>query len=115
MSAQPTTDHRPPTTDHREQSSSLVTRRPSLVTPARLLALGIAGYVVVFTLAAWYKYSTYQMGFDLGVHQQVLWNTAHGRVGATSAFADTESYFGIDIIPTELLLAPLYALFPSVY
>jgi uncharacterized membrane protein len=70
---------------------------------------------VVFTLAAWYKYTTYQMGFDLGVHQQVLWNTAHGRVAATSAFADTESYFGIDIIPTELLLAPLYALVPSIY
>ena len=72
-------------------------------------------YIVVFTLAAWYKYATYQMGFDLGVHEQVLWNTAHGRVAATSAFADTESYLGIDIIPTELLLAPLYALAPSAY
>jgi uncharacterized membrane protein len=79
------------------------------------MALGIAGYVVLFTLAAWYKYATYQMGFDLGVHEQVLWNTAHGRVAATSAFADTESYLGIDIILTELLLAPLYALAPSVY
>jgi uncharacterized membrane protein len=79
------------------------------------MALGVAGYILIFTLAAWYKYATYQMGFDLGVHQQVLWNTAHGRVAATSAFADTESYFGIDIIPTELLLAPLYALAPSIY
>src|SRR6185295_13951626 len=84
-------------------------------TPTRLLALGIALYILIFTGAAWYKYANYQMGFDLGVHQQVLWNTAHGRVAATSAFADTDSYLGIDMIPTELLLAPLYALFPSVY
>ncbi len=80
-----------------------------------LLALGILGYIVVFTAAAWYKYDTYQMGFDLGVHEQVLWNTAHGRIAATSAFAHTESYLGIDIIPTELLLAPIYALAPSAY
>jgi uncharacterized membrane protein len=86
-----------------------------ILTPTRLLAIGIIGYIVVFTLAAWYKYATYQMGFDLGVHQQVLWNTAHGRIAATSAFADTDSYLGIDIIPTELLLAPIYALIPSIY
>jgi uncharacterized membrane protein len=115
VSAQPTTDHRPPTTDEPRQKSPLVTRHSSLVTPTRLLALGIAAYILVFTLAAWYKYATYQMGFDLGVHEQVLWNTTHGRVAATSVFADTESYLGIDIIPTELLLAPLYALAPSVY
>src|SRR5215210_6171269 len=86
-----------------------------VLTPARLLALGIACYIAAFTAAAWFKYDTYQMGFDLGIHEQVLWNTAHGRIAATSAFADTESYLGIDIIPTELLLAPIYALAPSVY
>jgi uncharacterized membrane protein len=84
-------------------------------TPARLLRLGIISYIVLFTLAAWYKYDSYQMGFDLGVHEQVLWNTTHGRLAATSAFAGIDSYFGIDFIPTELLLAPLYALRPSVY
>ncbi|HET9221645.1 MAG TPA: DUF2079 domain-containing protein, partial [Roseiflexaceae bacterium] len=115
MSAQPTTDRRPPTADDQEHSPSLAARHSSLATPTRLLALAITGYIVVFALAAWYKYSTYQMGFDLGVHEQVLWNTAHGRVAATSAFADTESYLGIDIIPSELLLAPLYALAPSAY
>lgn len=80
-----------------------------------LLVLGIVLYVVVFTAAAWYKYDTYLMGFDLGVHEQVLWNTAHGRIAATSAFAATDSYLGIDTIPTELLLAPLYALAPTTY
>ncbi|MFL5801209.1 MAG: DUF2079 domain-containing protein [Roseiflexaceae bacterium] len=107
-----TTDHRPPTTGQIGRRSSVVGRRSSILW---LLALGIALYIVVFTVAAWYKYASYQMGFDLGVHEQVLWNTAHGRIAATSAFAETDSYLGIDIIPTELLLAPLYALVPSAY
>jgi uncharacterized membrane protein len=104
-----------PTADDRRPIIPFVTRHSSFVTPARLLALGILCYIAIFTLAAWYKYDAYQMGFDLGVHQQVLWNTAHGRIAATSAFADTESYLGVDIIPTELLLAPIYALAPSIY
>jgi uncharacterized membrane protein len=80
-----------------------------------LLGLGVALYVAVFTAAAWYKYASYGMGFDLGVHEQVLWNTSHGRVAASSPSVGTQSYFGIDIIVTELLLTPLYALFPSVH
>ena len=111
----PTTDHRPPTTGHRPSLRSAINSRLSALTPIRLLILGIIVYIVAFTLAAWYKYTSYQMGFDLGVHEQVLWNTAHGRIAATSAFADTDSYLGIDMIPTELLLAPLYALVPSAY
>jgi uncharacterized membrane protein len=103
------------TNDQRRTKTSLTPRLWSFVTPARLLALGIACYIAVFTAASWFKYDTYQMGFDLGVHEQVLWNTAHGRIAATSAFAETESYLGIDFIPTELLLAPLYALAPSAY
>src|SRR5215208_757175 len=84
-----------------------IVRVPS---PAQLLALGIVFYALVFTAAAWYKYSSYWMGFDLGVHEQVLWNTAHGRIAASSPSVGTQSYFGIDIIVTELLLTPLYAL-----
>ena len=55
------------------------------------------------------------MGFDLGVHEQVLWNSAHGRIAASSPSVGTQSYFGIDIIVTELLLTPLYALFPGAH
>jgi uncharacterized membrane protein len=95
----------------------MTTDRPRVaISPTHLLlALGITAYILIFTAAAFYKYDSYLMGFDLGVHEQVLWNTAHGRIAASSAFANTDSYFGIDIIPTELLLAPIYALFPSVY
>ncbi len=79
-----------------------------------VLAVLLAGYVAVFGGAAWFKYDAHLMGFDLAVHEQVLWNTAHGRIAATSAFAATESYLGIDLIPSELLLAPLYAMLPGV-
>lgn len=83
--------------------------------PRLLLALGIGLYIVVFGAAACYKYANYRMGFDLGTHEQVLWNTMYGRIAASSPFAQTESYFGIDVIPTELLITPLYALWPSAY
>jgi uncharacterized membrane protein len=110
-----TTEQRTKNKEQRARTENREPRTASAFTPTRLLALGITLYIVVFTLAAWYKYTSYQMGFDLGVHEQVLWNTAHGRIAATSAFADTDSYLGIDMIPTELLLAPLYAPVPSAH
>src|SRR5262249_47042070 len=72
--------------DNEPRTKPVLGSRFSVLTPTRLLALGIVCYIIAFTLAAWYKYATYQMGFDLGVHEQVLWNTAHGRIAATSAF-----------------------------
>ncbi|HMO59518.1 MAG TPA: DUF2079 domain-containing protein [Roseiflexaceae bacterium] len=90
-------------------------RTPPTPAPAAwLLAVVIAGYIVLFTGAAWHKLHVYLMGFDLAVHTQVIWNTANGRIAATSAFAATDSYLGIDMIPTELLLTPFYALAPAV-
>lgn len=80
-----------------------------------LLIIGVVGYILVFGAAACYKYWASWMGFDLAVHLQVLWNTGHGRIAASSPSAGTSSYFGIDIIITELLLSPLYRLIPSPY
>lgn len=77
------------------------------------LALIIIGYTAIFTAAAWYKTDIQRQGFDFGVHEQVIWNTSQGRFAATSAFAGTESYLGIDIILVELLLTPFYMLLPS--
>ncbi len=80
---------------------------------AWLLLIGmVALYALIFSAAALYKLNSFWMGFDLGVHEQVLWNTAHGRIAEVSPFGTTDSYLGIDIIIVELLLTPLYALFP---
>lgn len=70
----------------------------------------IAGWGTIFAVAAVFKFHSFLMGFDLGTHEQVLWNTVHGRIAASSPTFGTRSYFGVDIIVTELLLAPLYAL-----
>lgn len=81
--------------------------------PARLLlAAMIALYALIFSAAALYKFHSFWMGFDLGVHEQVFWNTVHGRVAAVTPFGSTDSYLGIDIIIVELLLTPFYALLP---
>jgi uncharacterized membrane protein len=72
----------------------------------------VAAYAGIFAVAAVYKLHIFRMGFDLGVHEQVLWNTMHGRIAAVSPFGTTDSYLGIDIIIVELLLTPLYALYP---
>ncbi len=77
--------------------------------PALLTAM-IGLWGAIFALAAVYKLQAMWMGFDLGTHEQVLWNTIHGRIAASSPSRGTTSYFGVDIIPTELLFAPLYAL-----
>lgn len=77
-----------------------------------VLWLMVASYAGLFSLAAIYKYHSFWMGFDLGVHEQLIWNTMHGRIAAVSMFGNTTSYLGIDIIIVELLYTPLYALLP---
>lgn len=91
------------------------TRYPRLSPDTRfwLLCGGmVVSYALVFGIAACYKHHSFWMGFDLGVHEQVLWNTMHGRLAAISPKGATQSYLGVDIIIVELLLTPLYALVP---
>ena len=109
------TDKRPTTHVSPPKSRSFASLLRGAERTTILLTVGILFYIAVFTTAAFFKYSSYLMGFDLAVHEQVIWNTANGRIAETSAFADTNSYFGIDMIPFELLLAPIYALWPSTY
>lgn len=77
-----------------------------------IVAACTALYAIIFSVAAVYKYQSFWMGFDLGVHEQVLWNTIHGRIAEISPKGETHSYLGVDIIIIELLLAPFYALLP---
>ena len=55
------------------------------------------------------------MGFDLGMYEQVIWNTAHGRWFATSNFKYTDIHLGADVILMEALVALPYTLFPTTY
>lgn len=77
------------------------------------LALFLLAWVVVMSGAAWLKLNALGMGFDLGMYEQVIWNTAYGRPFATSAFRYTQNHIGADLIVLEAILAPLYALIPN--
>lgn len=85
----------------------------------RVAAMLVGGmiliYILVMTRAQFVKYDTFGMGFDLGMYEQVIWNTAHGRWFATSNFKYTDSHLGADVILMEALVAVPYALFPSTY
>jgi len=77
------------------------------------LALFALAWIFVLCGAAWLKLNALGMGFDLGMYEQVIWNTAQGRAFETSAFRYTQNHIGADLIVLEAILAPLYALFPA--
>ncbi|TMC59607.1 MAG: DUF2079 domain-containing protein, partial [Chloroflexi bacterium] len=78
--------------------------------PAAALAALIVAYVLLFTFLADAQFEAHHTSvFDLGVYDQVIWNTAHGRLLTYSA----EPEFGSNFLATHLqpiliLLAPLY-------
>lgn len=80
------------------------------------LVLGIIGlYVVVFTLASYYKLELFGQGFDQVDYEQAIWNTAHGRWFEESRMNFTTTIFGVDFMPVLAVLVPFYMLIPSAH
>ncbi|MFI5184329.1 MAG: DUF2079 domain-containing protein, partial [Vicinamibacteria bacterium] len=77
------------------------------------LAGMIAIYVAVMSRAQIVKYESFDMGFDLALQEQIVWNTAHGRWFATSTLASTDIDLGRDVILLDALLALPYKLLPD--
>jgi uncharacterized membrane protein len=77
------------------------------------LAVLATTYVAVMVTAQCHKLASLEMGFDLALHEQIIWNTAHGRWFASSALANTTIHLGRDVIGLELILAPAYGLVPD--
>lgn len=77
-----------------------------------LLAL-IVGYVLLVSVAAIIKLQRYQMGFDLALIQQVIWNTIEGRPFETYAYDFTTNLLGTDSFLVLLVLLPFYLLYPN--
>ena len=79
------------------------------------LSLGVLGlaFVAIMTIAQAHKLASFEMGFDLALQEQVVWNTAHGRWLATSTLATTDIDLGRDVILLDALLAIPYKLFPD--
>lgn len=78
-----------------------------------LLPTMILGYIVVVSLAAIRKFQMYRMGYDLALIQQVIWNTLHGRFFETYAYDFTNNLLGTDSFFVQLVLLPIYAIFPN--
>jgi uncharacterized membrane protein len=89
-----------------------------LATRSELLAVGAVG-AVYFSLYAWLSVRRHQtfhsFGPDLGLFDQVFWNTVHGRFLESTmslGLQQPHTFFSDHFSPALLILVPLYAAFP---
>jgi uncharacterized membrane protein len=79
---------------------------------AILVAAFILIYIATFCTLALIKYYSYQTyAYDLGIFNQAMWNTLHGRFMECTIIG--HNYFGDHFTPVLLFLLPFYALFQS--
>lgn len=87
-----------------------------------LVALGIGLFVVFFSYQAILRHASLQsMGYDLGVYDQSIWNSSHGRWFEFSLWKGHENWLkppgstlGQHVEPVLLLITPLYRLWNDV-
>jgi uncharacterized membrane protein len=80
----------------------------------RLLLITVLLYVTVFTYFTFQRHWHFNSaGFDLGIQDQVVWNTAHGRWYQSSL--EVSNYLGDHFQPLMALLAIPYRIWPSAY
>ena len=78
--------------------------------------MALAGLLFAFVIAyGWLALSRHarfnSTGYDLAIHEQILWNTLDGRFFGTSLEVDNS--FADHFRPLMVALLPLYALFPT--
>jgi uncharacterized membrane protein len=81
------------------------------------IAFGLAGvYFIVYSMLAVLRHESYHsLGFDLGLFDQVFWNTTQGRLFESTmsqALPVPHSLLGDHFSPAFLLLMPFYLAFP---
>ncbi len=77
-----------------------------------LLMLLIVGHAAAYGWLANERHNRFNStGYDLGIKEQVVWNTWHGRFFASSV--EVENAFADHFQPLMAALVPLYALAPS--
>ena len=83
------------------------------------LGLALLVYVALLGTLSALKHASYHSSLiDLGIFDQVIWNTAHGRLywDTLDPFVQRNHVFlGQHFSPGLILLAPLYWILPSVY
>ena len=79
-----------------------------------LTVAAIVVYMIIWNYAGFQRFDNFMAPvFDMGVQDQVIWNTAQGRWYASSI--EVDNYMGDHFKPLVALLAPLYWITPSVY
>jgi len=89
---------------------------------ALLILLSITIFILFFSYLAIMRHERLQsMGYDLGVYDQAIWNTAHGRIFEFSEWRGKDNWFiepgtmlGQHFEPILFLAVPLYWLWADV-
>lgn len=76
----------------------------------RIFLLLVALYVIVFSALYVLRYLSINSGTDLGVYDQLVWNTLNGRLFETTLLADVNFYFGKSFSPLIAAFVPFYAI-----
>jgi len=80
--------------------------------PWVLLGAAIAAYVLFVSIhTIQHHWSLGTSAFDLGIQENILWNTVHGDILYSSLMGG--NYLGVHTSLVLLLIAPIYALAPS--
>lgn len=83
--------------------------------PTVLLWIAIAVYIIVFSIFTGFRHYDFQtQTWDMTIYEQIVWNTAQGRV-MQSSIEEVPNHLGVHFGPFLFLLVPFYAVFPSTY
>lgn len=92
------------------------TRRQAVRFEPYIVAALALGYFVLYSVLSVLRHATYHsFGPDLGIFDQIFWNTTQGRFFESTmslALPTPHSYFGDHFSPVYILLLPAYALVP---
>lgn len=81
----------------------------------KILWLMILTYIIIFGIFSAVRHYQFQtQAWDMGIFDQLFWNTTHGQF-MQSSLEEIPNHFGIHFSPTLLLLVPGYLLFSSPY
>ncbi len=90
--------------------SSHLSRNWAFVTVIILITL----YSITFSVLSIRHYDGLDTGgYDLGVFDQVIWNTSQGRLFQNTILFDSPNYIGKHLSLIPLLLSPLYWIWPD--
>lgn len=79
--------------------------------PLVILGILIGGYIVIMSITTITRHLSFNSGaFDLGIFDQVIWNTLHGSP-LYSSILGNRHFFGEHFSPILLLISPLYLIY----